>query len=113
MGLDIEFILNHQLRKPVLAAIIEHKNQIQDAIGRKAAMDEWRPLNLQTTNVSHNHIHEEFQQKNIQALDKVKEEMASYGIVNFGSYCKDPCFVRLSQTMVSYTRQLIPHCIAG
>ena len=39
--------------------------------------------------------------------------MASYGIVNFGSYCKDPCFVRLSQTMVSYTRQLIPHCIAG
>jgi len=96
MGLDIEFILNHQLRKPVLAAIIEHKNQIQEAIGRKAAMDEWRPLNLQTTN----------------ALDKVKEEMASYGIVNFGSYCKDPCFVRLSQTMVSYTRQLIPHCIA-
>ena len=64
MGLDIEFILNHQLRKPVLAAIIEHKNQIQEAIGRKAAMDEWRPLNLQTTNVSHNHIHVnlEFQQ---------------------------------------------------
>ena len=53
MGLDIEFILNHQLRKPVLAAIIEHKNQIQEAIGRKAAMDEWRPLNLQTTNVSY------------------------------------------------------------
>ena len=49
----------------------------------------------------------------LKALDKVKEEMASYGIVNFGSYCKDPCFVRLSQTMVSYTRQLIPHCIAG
>ena len=65
MGLDIEFILNHQLRKPVLAAIIEHKNQIQEAIGRKAAMDEWRPLNLQTTNVSHNHIHVEFQQKKI------------------------------------------------
>lgn len=96
MGLDVEFILNHQLRKPVLGAIIEHKNQIVEAIGRKAAMDEWRPLNLQTSN----------------ALDKVKEEMASYGITNFGSYCKDPCFVRLSQTMISYTRQLIPHCHA-
>ena len=60
-------------------------------------MEEWRPMNLQTAN----------------AMDKLKEEMASAGIVNFPSYCKDPCFVKLSQTIVSYTRTLIPHCNAG
>ena len=41
-----------------------------------------------------------------------KEEMTAAGLVNFGTYCKDPCFVKLSQTIVSYTRTLIPHCNA-
>ena len=38
--------------------------------------------------------------------------MTAAGLVNFGTYCKDPCFVKLSQTIVSYTRTLIPHCNA-
>ena len=36
---------------------MKHRNQIAEAIARKAAMEEWRPMNLQTAS----------------AMDKLKE----------------------------------------
>ena len=97
MGLEVEFMLNSQLRRHILESIMKHRSQLVEAVSRKATMEEWRPMNLQTVN----------------AIDKLKEEMAQAGLVNFTAYCKDPCFVRLSQTIVSYARTLVPHCNAG
>ena len=57
MGLEVEFMLNHQLRRHILESIMKHRNQIAEAIARKAAMEEWRPMNLQTAS----------------AMDKLKE----------------------------------------
>ena len=52
MGLDVEFLLSHQLKRYIITSIIEHKNQITEATSRKVAMEEWRQLNLQNTTVS-------------------------------------------------------------
>lgn len=97
MGLDVQFLLNHQLRRHVVEAIIENRKLITEATNRKVANEEWRPLNLQTST----------------ALEKLKEEMSSLGLASFSQYCKEPCFVRLTQSMVSYTRAVVPHCSAA
>ena len=39
--------------------------------------------------------------------------MSSLGLNSFNQYCKEPCFVRLTQSMVSYTRAVVPHCTAA
>ena len=97
MGLDVEFLLQHQLRRHIVEAIIEHRKLITEATNRKVSNEEWRPLNLQTAT----------------ALEKLKDEMASLGLGSFSQYCKEPCFVRLTQSMVSYARAVVPHCRAA
>ena len=97
MGLDVEFLLQHQLRRHIVEAIIEHRKLITEATNRKVSNEEWRPLNLQTAT----------------ALEKLKDEMASLGLASFSQYCKEPCFVRLTQSMVSYARAVVPHCRAA
>ena len=52
MGLDVEFLLHHQLRRHIVEAIIEHRKLITEATNRKVSNEEWRPLNLQTATVS-------------------------------------------------------------
>lgn len=49
----------------------------------------------------------------VKALEKLKDEMSSLGLSSFTQYCKEPCFVRLTQSMVSYTRAVVPHCTAA
>ena len=47
------------------------------------------------------------------ALEKLKEEMSALNLTTFNQYCKDPCFVRLTPTMISFARLCIPHTQAA
>lgn len=97
MGLDVEFLLAHLMRRHIVEAIINHRKLIADGTQWKHSNEEWRPLNLQTPT----------------ALEKLKEEMSALNLTTFNQYCKDPCFVRLTPTMISFARLCIPHTQAA
>ncbi|XP_030201154.1 exocyst complex component 8 [Gadus morhua] len=91
IGLDLSFTLQSMLVKDVKTALLSYKDIIIEATKHRNSEELWRRMNLMTP----------------EALAKLKEEMRVSGIGDFEQYTGDDCWVNLSYTVVSFTKQMM------
>ncbi|XP_043290134.1 exocyst complex component 8 [Venturia canescens] len=88
LGMDFRYQLDGQLRSPLARALQDAGEKYFDAVKVRAAEDNWRPSNLQTS----------------QNLQKLLTELDDLGISVPTSFVTNDCWVSLTSTTLAFAR---------